>query len=155
MRSFIAENADGQQAIIGLNGKELVPFGDYQYIYANYDATVAVTRDSEGGYLVWIMDYEDTVKIITHMVYRRQGAECSLPPFSVDFRLPPYRSRILASPKQQNPGDISRGWNKPKSKSTRQSRTIRSVPPARYTHTRAPAPRSYSSACPGSSLRRW
>lgn len=62
MRSFIAENADGQQAIIGLNGKELVPFGDYQYIYANNDATVAVTRDSEGGYLVWTMDYEDTIK---------------------------------------------------------------------------------------------
>ena len=61
-RAFRAENDAGQKAIIGLNGKELVPFGDYDEINVNYDATVAVTRDMEGAFFVWTMDYADAVE---------------------------------------------------------------------------------------------
>ena len=62
-RAFVAQNEAGQYAIIGLNGKELVPFGDYNSLDVNNDATVAVAYTSEGEYLVWTFDYQDAVVV--------------------------------------------------------------------------------------------
>ena len=60
--AFVAENDDGQKALIGMNGKELIPFGDYDSVDVNQNATVAVTRDTEGMLLVWAINYTDAVE---------------------------------------------------------------------------------------------
>ena len=54
--AFVAERSDGQKAVIGLNGQELVPFGEYRYMYVNKAGTVAIAYLESRQYRVWQID---------------------------------------------------------------------------------------------------
>ena len=60
--AFTAGDAEGRVALIGLNGKELIPFGEYDYIYVNDSATLAYGYNDD-GYVVWTIDYADALEM--------------------------------------------------------------------------------------------
>ena len=54
--AFVAERSNKQKAVIGLNGQELVPFGEYSSLYVNQAGTVAVAYLGNRQYQVWSFD---------------------------------------------------------------------------------------------------
>jgi len=62
-RAFVATNNNGQKAVIGLNGKELVPFGDYQYLYVNEQGTVALISLGSKNYQILTLDEDAAIAV--------------------------------------------------------------------------------------------